>query len=266
VARKFTLSPTKLRTFYTCPAKYRLEYVDRLGKFYRKPRAGFSFGATLHNVLEELQARGDLATLPVETLTASLEEKWLSQGYESPQQEAAYKLEAVRILESWHEEALRAAMKAPPDAPPAPKTLFTEKTLSLDLSETIALSGRVDRIDEHHDGALEIVDYKSGRESVAPEDVQGALAMGIYQALLKSRYPERRVFATLIALRTGAAASHEQTDDERESLLSECRETGEHLLGRDWSYVLPVFNPHCDDCDFRPYCERHWRRFGGGTD
>jgi putative RecB family exonuclease len=263
VPRKFTLSPTKLRTYYSCPAKYRLEYVDKLGKFYRKPRAGFSFGASLHNVLEELQTQGGAVAVPVETLTAALDQKWQSQGYQSTEQEAAYKLEAVRILESWHAAAQQAAIEAPPDAPPAPKTLFTEKTLRQDLSDEIVLSGRVDRIDEHHDGALEIVDYKSGRDRVEPEDVQRALAMGVYQALLTHLFPDRRVFATLVALRTGAAASHEQTPDEREELLSGCRETGEKLLRTEWDTVLPVLNPHCDDCDFRPHCERHWRRFGG---
>jgi RecB family exonuclease len=263
VPRKFTLSPTRLGTFYACPVKYRLEYVEGLGKFYRKPRAGFSFGASLHSVLEELHQRGDLAGIPRESLKATLEEKWRSQGYQSPEQEAAYKLEAVRILESWHREAVEAAAEAVPDAPPPPTTLFTEKTLSMDLSDEIALSGRVDRIDEHHDGALEIVDYKSGRESVAPDDVRESLAMGIYQVLLKHRFPERRVFATLTALRTGASASHEQTPAEREALALECLETGERLRTRDWSQVLPVVNPHCDHCDFRPHCERHWRRYGG---
>ncbi|MGC4046911.1 MAG: PD-(D/E)XK nuclease family protein [Armatimonas sp.] len=69
--RKFTLSPTKLRTYYSCPAKYRLEYIDKLGRIYRRPRAGFSFGASLHNVLEELQAKGGATAVPVEELTGS---------------------------------------------------------------------------------------------------------------------------------------------------------------------------------------------------
>ncbi len=261
--RKFTLSPTKLRTYYSCPAKYRLEYVDKLGRIYRRPRAGFSFGASLHNVLEELQAKGGATAVPLEQLTASLETKWQSQGYQSAEQEEAYRLEAVRILESWHAAAQQAAIEAPPDAPPAATTLFTEKTLRQDLTSEIVLSGRVDRIDEHHDGALEIVDYKSGRETVEPEHVQRALAMSIYQALLHHLFPDRRVYATLVALRTGASASHEQTPEEREELLAECQETGEKLMRTDWTAVLPVVNPHCDDCDFRPHCERHWRRFGG---
>lgn len=253
--RKFTLSPTKIRTFRTCPSKYRLEYIEKLGRFYRRPRAGFSFGATLHNVLEEFHARGGVEAVPVERLTEALAEKWQSQGYQSKEQEAAYKLEAERILSVYHAAAEKAAQS--PDPPP--HVLLTEKTLSQDLSPEIKLSGRVDRVDEHHDGTLEIVDYKSGREFVTEDDVRSAPAMSVYQALVKHAYPDRDVKATIVALRTGASASHALTDDERTDLLAECLDTGEYLLRKDWDGVLPVLNDHCPDCDYRPHCERYWK-------
>ena len=257
--RKFTLSPTKLRTFATCPAKYRWEYVERLGRFYRRPRAGFSFGASLHNVLEEFHAKGGAESVPVERLSEALAEKWQSQGYQSAAQEAAYRLEAERILSVYHAAAEKILMEALPDAPPPPTILLTEKTLSQDLTPEIRLSGRVDRVDEHHDGGLEIVDYKSGRESVTEIDVKSALAMNVYQALVKHAYPERRVWATIVALKTGDSASYELTDDERTVLLADCQETGEILLRKDWEHVLPVLNEHCPYCDYLPHCQRIWR-------
>ena len=77
------------------------------------------------------------------------------------------------------------------------------------------LTGRIDRIDEHsEDGALEIVDYKSGRLDVTEEDVKGALAMSIYQLLVKRNHPDRRVFATIHALRGGVTASASFSDEE----------------------------------------------------
>ena len=185
--RKFTVSPTKLRTFYQCPAKYKLEYIEKLGRFYRKPRAGFSFGASLHNVLEQFHAQGGAESVTVETLTETLAAKWQSQGYKDAQQEQTYKAEAVKILETYHARAVEVPVSE------IPTLLYAEKTLNAPLSPEIVLSGRVDRVDEHHDGALEIVDYKSGREVVEPEHVAGALAMSIYQALLKHHHPDRRV-------------------------------------------------------------------------
>ena len=185
MARKFTVSPTKLRTFYQCPAKYKLEYIEKLGRFYRKPRAGFSFGASLHNVLEQFHAQGGAESVTVETLTETLAAKWQSQGYKDAQQEQTYKAEAVKILETYHARAVEVPVSE------IPTLLYAEKTLNAPLSPEIVLSGRVDRVDEHMDGALEIVDYKSGREVVEPEHVAGALAMSIYQALLKHHHPSR---------------------------------------------------------------------------
>jgi len=130
----------------------------------------------------------------------------------------------------------------------------------MDLSPDVALSGRVDRVDEYHDGSLEIVDYKSGRETVSEEDVAKSLALNIYQLLLKHKMPERRVFATLVALRTGARASWELGEEQRDHLAAECQETGETLRTKDWSAVLPVVNNHCPYCDFLPYCTRYWRQ------
>ena len=252
--RKFTVSPTKLRTFHQCPAKYKLEYIEKLGRFYRKPRAGFSFGASLHNVLEQFHTQGGPEAVTVEALTETLASKWQSQGYKDAEQEQAYKAEAVKILAAYHQRATEIPVTE------APVTLYSEKTLNAPLSPEIVLSGRVDRVDQHPDTSLEIVDYKSGREVVEPEHVAGALAMSIYQSLLKHHHPEQRVFATIIALRTGSQASHEQTDEEREWLLADCLETAETLRNKDWDGILPVVNEHCPDCDYLPHCERYWKR------
>lgn len=256
-ARKFVLSPTKIRTFRECPTQYRLEYVEKLGRFYHRPRAGFSFGSSLHRTLEVFHAGGGAATVTVEEMSQTLAASWVAQGYESPEQEQAYKAEAQQIVAAYHAAAQERA--ALPDAPPPATLLYAEKTLKMELTADVALSGRVDRVDEHADGSLEIVDYKSGRRDVTEEDVAGALAMNLYQALLKNLHPDRRVFATIHALRTGAAASYELPDDAREALLAECAELGEYLRTKDWDGTLPVLCDHCPYCDFLPHCERYFR-------
>jgi len=55
--RALVLSPTRIRIFRECEAQYRLEYIDRLGKIFHRPRAGFSFGTSLHRTLESLPCR-----------------------------------------------------------------------------------------------------------------------------------------------------------------------------------------------------------------
>jgi putative RecB family exonuclease len=259
VARKFVISPTKLKTYALCPAKYRLEYVDKIGRFYHRARAGYAFGHSLHRALDAFHDAGGAGTLSAGDLTASLDQVWVARGYESAEQEARYREEGLRILEEYHAHAAAVTAAAGPETSP-PATLWTEKTLRMDLSADLALSGRIDRVDEHADGALEIVDYKSGRDAVTPEDVRGSLALGIYQLLVKHKMPERRVFATLVALRTGARASAELDGAERAELLALCLEAGEEIRTRDWESALPIPNDHCPHCDFLPHCARFWRR------
>ena len=93
------------------------------------------------------------------------------------------------------------------------ETLFTEKTIKTDMGPFI-LSGRVDRIDRHPDGTLEVVDYKSGRLETTQEEVSDDLAMNIYQLILRRSYPGSRVMATIYCLRSGVHASAELADAE----------------------------------------------------
>ncbi len=261
MARKFVISPTKLRTYLLCPAKYRLEYIDKLGRFYHRARAGYAFGHSLHRALDAFHNAGGTETVTAEDLTASLETVWVAKGYTDTEQETAFREEGVRILQEYHAASVAArSAAAEPEAPPPPTTLWTEKTLRMDLSPEIALSGRIDRVDEHADGSLEIVDYKSGRDTVNNEEVKDSLALSIYQILVKQKMPDRRVFATLVALRTGARASAELDETERAEIAAACHDTGEEIRNRDWESVLPVVNDHCPYCDFLPHCSRFWRK------
>ena len=251
--RKPEFSPTRLKTFLTCPMMYRLEYVEKLGRFYHKARAGFTFGSTLHQTLQNFHEAGGSAEVSAEQLVERLESDWQSQGYRDPEHEQAHKEAAVQILETYHAAAtLRADIT---------RTFLTEKMLKWDLGPFV-LTGRIDRIDEHvADGALEIVDYKSGRMDVTEEDVKGALAMSIYQLLVKRNSPDRRVFATIHALRGGITASASYTDEELAALEEDIRGLGMLILGKDFEAVRPLPVPQvCPDCDFLPLCTRAWKR------
>ncbi len=260
--RTLVLSPTRIRIFRECEAQYRLEYIDRLGKIFHRPRAGFSFGTSLHRTLENFHAAGGAAHVTAEELDESLVRLWIPEGYTSQAEREQYWNEARRIVADYHREAVERA--SVPGAPPEPTLLYTEKSLRFPIADGIALSGRIDRVDQHHDGSLEIVDYKSGRTEVSEDDVRGSLALNIYQLLLHRLHPDVRIKATLVALRTGARASHELTPDERDALEAECLDVGERILAREWDSVVPEPCDHCPRCDFQPWCQRYWRRFGDG--
>ncbi len=253
--RKPEFSPTRLKAFLSCPMLYRLDYIEKVGRFYHRARAGFTFGSTLHQTLQTFHEEGGSAAVSAPELIAQMETAWQSQGYRDAAHEQSSKEEAVKILETYHAASQTRADETRP--------FLIEKMLKWDMGPFV-LTGRVDRIDEHlSDGALEIVDYKSGRMGVTEEDVKGALAMSVYQLLAKRSHPERRVFATIHALRGGVTASASFTEEEMLALEEDIRGLGLLIMETDFDAVRPVPLPEvCPYCDFLPLCTRAWKRAG----
>ncbi|MES1147398.1 MAG: PD-(D/E)XK nuclease family protein, partial [bacterium] len=122
--------------------------------------------------------------------------------------------------------------------PVTAKTLFVEKNLRIDLGDFV-LIGRLDRVDEHEDGTLEIIDYKSGRQKVEAADVADDLAMACYQLLLKGAYPDREVCASILALRSNTRATAALTPGQMEEFRNDLVMLGREILNRDLQGLTP---------------------------
>jgi len=249
-SRKPVLSPTRICAYLECAMKYRYLYVDRLGRYYVRARPAFSFGATLHRVLQAFHAEGAGQTR--EEMVSRLEQSWVAAGYQSAQEETEYRQAGVEVVEAYHAAAAARAEEAR-------ETLWTEKTLRLDMGP-FALAGRVDRVDRWHDGTLEVIDYKSGRWETTPEEVAGDLAVSIYQLLLKRLHPGVPVVGTIYCLRSGIQASSRLSDEEAGRFEADLLVLGQDILSRDWEQVEPERIAACEWCDFLPRCERFWRQ------
>lgn len=231
--------------FLACPLKYRWTYLDSRGRWYLRAKSYYSFGTTLHKVLQRFHDEGDIGVVTTDQAMSAYEESWIDAGYSSP--------EAMREAFGEGKAILERHIELAQSTPTLTKSLYVEKMLRLNLGE-FDLIGRVDRVDEHPDGSLEIVDYKSGRTSVQPEDVQSDLAMGCYQLLLKRLHPDRSIKATIIALRTGESATSTLTEGEIEDFQHDIQELGNRILATNWDETLPVRKALCEECDFLPLC------------
>ncbi len=247
--RKPTLSPTRLTTYLECAVKYKYIYHDKIGRFYLRAKPYYSFGSTLHHVLQEFHEQGETHT--AEEMVTQMESAWIGAGYESAAQEQAHREAGQAMVQAYH-----AAHQERREA--EVETIATEKTITYDMG-LFKLQGRVDRIDRHADGSLEIMDYKSGRWETTPEEVAGDLAMNCYQLILQHLHPESRVFATIYCLRSGHSASAELAGEDRIAFEQDIRTLGAEILNRDYTQLEPVRMEICDYCDFLPACERFWR-------
>lgn len=245
MARKDTLSPSKITTYLACPTKYYWTYVNPKGKWYLRSKSYFSFGTSLHNVLQRFHDAGDHGVTTTEEAVAALEESWIEAGYSSQDEMMQQLAEGKAIVEAHVERVMREPITA--------QTIVVEKLYRRDLGPFV-LIGRVDRIDEHEDGTIEIIDYKSGREGVTEEEVKNDLAMSSYQLILREHFTHRKIVASIIALRSNTKATTHLDEAEMTEFQQMLTELGNQILNRDWENEEPVPKALCPTCDFKALC------------
>lgn len=245
-ARKPVLSPTKISAYLTCPLLYKLIYVDKLGRYVYRPKSYHSFGSSLHRAISDFHTAGGTESATAEDLITRLRERWVALGYTSSEEEEKHLKAAAKMLEDYysaHEQLEE-------------KTLLIERQLRCDMGDFI-LIGRVDRLVELPDGMINIIDYKSGRESVTQDDVRNDLAMCIYQLLAGKNYPGKAVSGTIYCLRTNRKAAVSLSSAELLALEDQLRGIAADILKVDSDTIIePTHKEVCIACDFLPRCKR----------
>ncbi len=255
--RLYACTPTRLTSWLDCPRRYRMTYLDRPPLPKGPPWAHNSLGASVHNALAawwRLPLSGRSVTAAGELLQAG----WISQGFADEEQSARQRARARAMVESY------VATLDPADEP-----LGVERTVAA-RTDRIAVSGRIDRLDERPSGArgteLVVVDYKTGRHLLTTDSARSSLALAIYAvaAARSLRRPCHRV--ELHHLPTGSVLSWEHTDESlarqlrrAEDIAAECGEADAAFRGglapaRCDEVFAPRPGPGCGWCDYRQHC------------
>jgi RecB family exonuclease len=272
--RLYACTPTRLTTWLDCPRRYRMTYLDRPAPPKGPPWAHNSLGASVHNALagwwrlpvreRTVMAAGDL-----------LESGWLSDGFADDGQSLEHRRRCRAMVESYVA-----------DLDPCCEPLGVERTVAT-RTDTIALSGRIDRLDDRRlgdgSGELVVVDYKTGRHLLTADDVRTSLALALYALAAERvmRRPCRRV--ELHHLPTGSVLAWEHTPESlarqlhrAEAIAAECAQADERYkdaageparVGEDRSrgsatvggpdageMFPPRPGPGCGWCDYRAHC------------
>jgi putative RecB family exonuclease len=179
------LSPSRAADFKQCPLLYRFRAIDRLPE---PPSAAQARGSLVHGALQQLfglpaplrdsQTAQELVEPAWEVLVA--EEPELAVAFTDAQR-ARLLAEARALLAGYYH--LEDPTRFEPES--------CEQRVEVELADGTLLRGFVDRIDVSADGALRVVDYKTGK---APPEARGlAEAKAMFQmkfyavALLRSR-------------------------------------------------------------------------------
>ncbi|MER7457847.1 PD-(D/E)XK nuclease family protein [Micromonospora sp. NPDC126480] len=154
-----SLSPSRAADFKTCPLLYRFRSIDRLPE---RPTVEQARGTLVHAVLERLfdlpaavrtpSAAGDLVAPQWERLVAEQPElaDLFADGDEAAR--SAFLRSAAGLLEGYF------AVEDPRRLEPAER----EALISAVVDDELLIRGYLDRLDVAPDGALRVVDYKTG--------------------------------------------------------------------------------------------------------
>ncbi|MGW5360364.1 RecB family exonuclease [Actinopolymorpha pittospori] len=258
--RLFRATPTRLTSWLDCPRRYRFTYLDRPTPPKGPPWAHNSVGASVHTALAAWWR------LPVEGRTPEAagqiaRRAWIDEGFRDDAQSERWREYAAGLVENY-------VTRLDPDDDP----IGVERTVAL-TTGTLALSGRVDRIDlrpvgfrndlddddddddgddqdddrddatvDHADRdsdevELVVVDYKTGRRVLTTADARGSLALAVYAAAAARtlRRPCRRV--ELHHLPTGSVVAWDHTPESFRRHLDRADQVGEEAAEAGAAYA-----------------------------
>ena len=253
VQRLFACTPSRLAAF-DCPRRYRFTYLERPTPPRGPAWAHNSVGAAVHAALARWFTEVVPAHRTVEAGEILVEGAWLDDGFRDADQSARWLQRAV----GWVREYLRTI-----DARQEP--IGVERTVAT-ATATLAVSGRVDRIDVVEDAAgdeLVIVDYKTGAAAPTEDDARGSAALALY--VLGARRTLRRSCrrVELHHLPSGTVAGFDHTEDSLARHLARAEATAHDIAlasdtlaagARPDEVFPPVPSALCSWCDFRAIC------------
>ncbi|NES13111.1 MULTISPECIES: PD-(D/E)XK nuclease family protein [Micromonospora] len=154
-----SLSPSRAADFKTCPLLYRFRSIDRLPE---RPTVEQARGTLVHAVLERLfdlpaaartpQSAGDLVAPQWDRLVTEQPELATLFAEGDAAGVAEFLRSAAALLEGYF------AVEDPRRLEPAER----EALISAVVDEELLIRGYLDRLDVAPDGALRVVDYKTG--------------------------------------------------------------------------------------------------------
>ena len=246
--RLFSCTPSRLANF-DCPRRYRMTYLDRPALGRGAPWAHNTVGAVTHLALHRWWQLPRSARTPDQG-GALVERNWQPDGFRDDEQSATWRGRA----RDWVRRYLE-------DVDPDDEPVGVERTVAMTTS-ALAVSGRVDRIDDR-DGALVIVDYKTGRHVCDEADARGSQALAIYAVAAARTLRRTCVRVELHHLPTGTIAAHDHTAESLARHIVRAEASAQDIVAATDTLASgaapddvfpPNPGPGCSWCDYRRHC------------
>jgi len=226
-----------------------MTYLDRPQPQKGPPWAHNTVGAVAHLALARWWSEPRDRRTPA-VARGLVDRAWTTEGFADDAQAERFRAVVADMVE-------RYVAEVDPDDEPA----GVERTVAT-RSQTLAVSGRVDRIDRRGD-ELVVVDYKTGRQVLTDDDARGSLALALYALASARTLRTPCVTVELHHLPTGKIARHEHTEQSLARQLSRAEDIAEEAVtatqalaeGGDAQTLFPTRTGRmCGWCDFARVC------------
>lgn len=252
------LSYSQIETFKICQLHYKLKYIYKVPT---PPSASQSFGTAMHATLREFYenmrdpafAKASAGNKLEKALFGLLEKNWIREGYSSKKHEGEFFEKGKVYLSGYlkydfNPKVLPVVMEQPFTIP-----------LTKGVERGVKIGGKIDRIDKHPDGTIEIVDYKTGATIPSQKEVDENLQLSFY-ALAASKIPTEpfnvkpeKVKLSLYFLDSQEKISTTRTGKQLEEAVEEIFKARDAIEKSDFKCSGHMF---CQSgCEFSLFCK-----------
>lgn len=245
------VTPAKLDTFDSCPRRFRYIYVDRPAPSRGAPWAHTGIGSAVHGALRAIWDAVP-SRRSVQAVLTDLRAMWPLSGFRDREQSQR----ALQIMS----DQLAAYVEEHVDLAGQPRGI--ERTVGAPYGD-LAISGRIDRVDELEDGSLVVIDYKTGRAVPTGDEARASMQLAVYAVAVERTFRARCARVELHHIPSGVIAGAEITPATRERQMRRAADTADDIdrakqrlvagTPPDEAYPARV-GPGCGHCDFWAHC------------
>jgi DNA helicase-2/ATP-dependent DNA helicase PcrA len=169
-----TFDFSQISCFKKCPLEYKFRYIYKIPT---KGSGAMSFGSTMHNTLKKFmqnvtqlnsgqkvdlfgKVQTGLVIPKKDELLKFYHESWIDDWYDNKNSKEKYRQDGLKFLGEFYDSFVKAPKLAK----------YLEQSFKLKLGD-YKFKGRIDRADINPEGALDIIDYKTGELRTKLEQV-----------------------------------------------------------------------------------------------
>jgi len=249
MSKDIKLSATRIQTFLRCKWKYWCNYVLH---YPRADNVSFKMGIIVH---ETLEAAGKI-WMEKEKFTAADKKKLSKLSDEVAIQEGVDDLTVLKEAKELIDKRLK-------NFGLGKKILTLEEKFGFRGTEDVTtdsgvkLMGAFDKLIEVDEDTLLIVDYKTSKTAMTPDQLKVDSQLSIYDLVASIRYPQyKRIILALDMLKHDVLYSY-RTAEERQAFSDYLTIIYTQMLALKEEDATARVNIFCGWCDYRDYCDKY---------